>query len=74
MDYVTIICDSWTGPMGISIMNFMVYCNAIMFFHKSVDCTRQLGCGLHIQGTYHASKTFCCHVCQVVTYGVYMLC
>jgi hypothetical protein len=29
---VTIMCDSWTGPMGMSIMNFMVYCNGIMFF------------------------------------------
>jgi hypothetical protein len=36
---VTIICDSWTGSMGMSIMNFMVYCNCIMFFHKSIDCT-----------------------------------
>jgi hypothetical protein len=23
---------------------------------------------------YHTLKTFCSHVCQVVTYGVYMLC
>jgi hypothetical protein len=29
---VTIMCDSWTGPTGISIMNFMVYYNGIMFF------------------------------------------
>lgn len=36
---VTIMCDSWTGPTGMSIMNFMVYCNGIMFFHKSVDCS-----------------------------------
>jgi hypothetical protein len=36
---VTIMCDSWTGPTGMSIMNFMVYCNCIMFFHKSIDCT-----------------------------------
>jgi hypothetical protein len=35
---VTIMCDSWTGLMGMSIMNFMVYCNGIIFFHKSVDC------------------------------------
>jgi hypothetical protein len=35
---VTIMCDSWTGLTGMSIMNFMVYCNDIMFFHKSVDC------------------------------------
>jgi hypothetical protein len=36
---VTIMCDSWTGPTEMSIMNFMVYCNGIIFFHKSVDCT-----------------------------------
>jgi hypothetical protein len=29
---VTIICDSWTGLTGMSIMIFMVYCNGIMFF------------------------------------------
>jgi hypothetical protein len=26
--------------MGMSIINFMVYCNGIIFFHKSVNCTR----------------------------------
>jgi hypothetical protein len=36
---VTIMCDSCTGPTEMSIMNFMVYCNGIIFFHKSVDCT-----------------------------------
>ncbi|RLN17861.1 hypothetical protein C2845_PM02G35130 [Panicum miliaceum] len=36
---VTIMCDSWTGPTGISIINFMVYCNARMFFHKSIDAS-----------------------------------
>jgi hypothetical protein len=53
---VTIICDSWTGSIGLSIINFMVYCNGIIFFHKSVDCTGQPGCGFHIRGKYHASK------------------
>jgi hypothetical protein len=36
---VTIMCDSWMGSIGMSIMNFMVYYNGIIFFHKSVDCT-----------------------------------
>jgi hypothetical protein len=27
------------GLMGMGIMNFMVYCDGIIFFHKSVDCT-----------------------------------
>ncbi|XP_052137653.1 uncharacterized protein LOC127756319 [Oryza glaberrima] len=34
---VTVMCDSWTGPTGMAIINFMVYCNARMFFHKSID-------------------------------------
>ncbi|XP_047080349.1 uncharacterized protein LOC124691115 [Lolium rigidum] len=38
---VTVMCDSWTGPTGMSIINFMVYCNARMFFHKSVDASGQ---------------------------------
>jgi hypothetical protein len=40
MHDITIMCDSWMVPTGMSIMNFMVYCNGIIFFHKSVDCTR----------------------------------
>jgi hypothetical protein len=40
---VTIMCDSWTGLMGMSIMYFMVYCNGIMFFASPLivlDTTR----------------------------------
>jgi hypothetical protein len=36
---ITLRCDSWTGPTGMSISNFMVYYNGVMFFHKSVDST-----------------------------------
>jgi hypothetical protein len=25
--------------MGMSIINFMLYCNGVLFFHKSVDTT-----------------------------------
>jgi hypothetical protein len=28
---ITIMSDSWTGLMGMSIMNFMVYCNGILW-------------------------------------------
>jgi hypothetical protein len=38
---VTVMCASWTGPTGMSIINFMVYCNARMFFHKSIDASGQ---------------------------------
>jgi hypothetical protein len=36
---ITLMCDSWMGQTGMSIINFMVYCNGVMFFHKSVDST-----------------------------------
>ncbi|TVT97872.1 hypothetical protein EJB05_56851, partial [Eragrostis curvula] len=36
---VTIMCDSWTGPTMMCIINFMVFCNGQMFFHKSVNAT-----------------------------------
>jgi hypothetical protein len=36
---ITLMCDSWTGPTGMSIINFMVYCNGVIFFHKSIDAT-----------------------------------
>ncbi|KAF8779057.1 hypothetical protein HU200_003022 [Digitaria exilis] len=36
---VTIMCDSWTGPTGMAIINFMVYSNARMFFHKTIDAS-----------------------------------
>nr|XP_015645954.1 uncharacterized protein LOC107281601 [Oryza sativa Japonica Group] len=38
---VTIMCDSWTGPTSMSVINFLIYCNGIMFFHKSIDATGQ---------------------------------
>ncbi|KAM0850483.1 hypothetical protein ACQ4PT_053047 [Festuca glaucescens] len=33
------MCDSWTGPSRMSIINFMVFCNGRMHFHKSVNAT-----------------------------------
>ncbi|XP_044459577.1 uncharacterized protein [Triticum aestivum] len=38
---VTLMCDSWTGPTGMSIINFMVYCNARMFFLNTIDASGQ---------------------------------
>jgi hypothetical protein len=34
---ITLMYDSWTGLMEMSIINFMVYCIGVVFFHKSVD-------------------------------------
>jgi hypothetical protein len=36
---ITLMRDSWMGPTGMSIINFMVYCNGVIFFHKSIDST-----------------------------------
>ncbi|CAM0910861.1 unnamed protein product [Alopecurus aequalis] len=39
---VTVMCDSWTAPIGTSILNFMISCDGRMFFHKSVDATGRM--------------------------------
>jgi hypothetical protein len=36
---VTIMCDSWTGPTRMSVINFLLYSNGRMWFHSSVDAT-----------------------------------
>ena len=38
---VTLMCDSWTGPTGMSLINFMVYCNTRMFFLNTIDASGQ---------------------------------
>ena len=32
-----IMCDKWTSPMKLSIINFMVYCKRSIIFLKFVD-------------------------------------
>jgi len=36
---VTIMCDPWNGPMHMSVVNFLLYCNGTMYFWKSFDVT-----------------------------------
>ena len=36
---VTIMCDSWTGPTRMSVINFLLYSNGRMWFHSSIDAT-----------------------------------
>jgi hypothetical protein len=38
---VTIMCDSWTGPTRMSVINFLLYSNGRMWFHSSVDATEK---------------------------------
>ena len=36
---VTIMCDGWSGTTRMSIINFFIYCNRGIIFHKSVDAS-----------------------------------
>jgi hypothetical protein len=47
---VTIMCDSWTGPTMMCIINFMVFCNGGMFFHKFVNATSHIQNAEFIRG------------------------
>jgi hypothetical protein len=38
---VTIMCDLWTGPTRMSVINFLLYSNGRMWFHSSVDATEK---------------------------------
>jgi hypothetical protein len=36
---VTIMCDSWTSPTHMSVINFLLYSNGQMWFHSLIDAT-----------------------------------
>ena len=38
----TIMCHGWTGPMKLSIINFMVYSKGSTIFFKSVDASDKI--------------------------------
>jgi D-alanyl-lipoteichoic acid acyltransferase DltB (MBOAT superfamily) len=42
--------DSWTGPIMMCIINFMVFCNGCMFFYKSVNATGRVQNAEFIRG------------------------
>ncbi|KAK3221721.1 hypothetical protein Dsin_008746 [Dipteronia sinensis] len=46
----TIICDGWTGPTRLSIINFMVYCKGRTIFLKSVDASNKIKDHQYIYG------------------------
>ncbi|XP_039812046.1 uncharacterized protein LOC120675023 [Panicum virgatum] len=39
---VTIMCDSWTGPMRNSVINFLVYSGGTMYFLKSINASDKI--------------------------------
>ncbi|KAL5743928.1 hypothetical protein ACOSP7_026791 [Xanthoceras sorbifolium] len=38
----TIMCNGWTGPTRLSIINFMVYCKGHTVFLKSIDASNKI--------------------------------
>ena len=46
----TIMCDGWTSPMKLSIINFMVYCKGNIIFLKSVDASDNIKGNKYIYG------------------------
>ena len=46
----TIMCDGWTGPTKLSIINFMVYSKGITIFLKSVDASDKIKDNKYIYG------------------------
>ena len=45
-----IICDGWTGPTKLSIINFMVYCKGSIIFLKFVDASNNIKDNKYIYG------------------------
>ena len=46
----TIMCDGWTGPTKLSIINFMVYLKGSIIFLKSVDASDKIKDNKYIYG------------------------
>ena len=46
----TIMCDGWTGPTKLSIINFMVYCKGCTIFLKFVGVSDNIKDNKYIYG------------------------
>ena len=46
----TIMCDGWTGPTKLSIINFIVYSKGNTIFFKSVDASDKIKDNKYIYG------------------------
>jgi hypothetical protein len=56
---VTLMCDSWTGPTKMSVINFLIYCNGVTWFHKSIDAS---GKSQDANYLYRVRPKHSCHV------------
>ena len=65
----TIMCDGWTGPTRLSIINFMVYCKGHTIFLKSVDASDKIKDHQYIYGLlkYVVKEVGEKNVVQIVT-------
>ncbi|WOL10682.1 hypothetical protein Cni_G19441 [Canna indica] len=57
----SLMCDSWTGLTRVSIINFLIYCNRRVVYHKSVNSSDE------IHDSYYISKLMTENVVQVIT-------
>ena len=46
----TIMCDGWTDPLKLNIINFMVYLKGCTIFLKSVDASNKIKGNKYIYG------------------------
>ena len=65
----TIMCDGWTGPTKLSIINFMVYSKESTIFFKSVDTSDKIKDNKYIYGLLKdvIKKVGEANVVQIVT-------
>ncbi|XP_042425838.1 uncharacterized protein LOC122013664 [Zingiber officinale] len=66
---VTLMCDGWTGPTRMSIINFLLYCNRKVIFHKSIDATTNYHDALYIYRLMDSiiQEIGAEHIVQVIT-------
>jgi hypothetical protein len=63
------LCHDCTGPTMMSIINFMIFCNGRMFFHKSVNATGLIQNSDYIYGIISdvVADIGIKHVVQIIT-------
>ena len=63
------MCDGWTGPTKLSIINFMVYCKGSTIFLKSIDASDNIKDNKYIYGLLKDMIKDVCeaNVVQIVT-------
>ena len=65
------MCDGWTSPTKLSIINFMVYCKGSILFLKSIDASDNIKDNKYIYGLLNdvIKEVGKANVLQIVTYN-----